>query len=414
MRRVTGIQPLDYHLAVAQRLSELEPAMWRTVAGAQFGDLGTGPASGGDPLHAELLRSAYRLDAVARPELGAAVSAASAALGVEAPVTLYQLEGDRPANATLLHRPGEAVIAFSGGLLQRLDGAELTAVIGHELAHHRLWTLDGARFLVADRMLDALALDARTPPPFVETARRWNLATELFADRGALAACGDLHVAVSSLVKVATGLAEVDPVGYLRQAAAADPASGSRGQTHPETVLRAWALQQWHADGSDRAVAVLLDAGLDLNRLDLTDRERLERLTRNVIEAFLSIEALRTDTVLAHARQYFPDLGQHDPDHRSGSVQTAPVLLPERTSEETRRYLGYVLLDLATVDDLDDAGATAAGQLADRLGFGPDFAELARVELAGPDPNRPAVRRRNGGPGRNGTGPQRGRTEQVR
>ncbi|HET9656780.1 MAG TPA: M48 family metalloprotease [Kineosporiaceae bacterium] len=226
---MTGLQPLAYHVDVTERLARLEPQGWQAFTAA---------AGSADPggLHEDLARTAYRLDPRSHPRVGAAVAAAGAALGVEVPVTVYQLEGAPEANAALLYQRSEAVVTLSGDLLDRLTDPELTALLGHELAHHRLWTLDGGRYGVADRMLDALALDARTPEPFLETGRRWNLATELFADRGALAACGDPEVAIACLVKAATGLREVDAAGYVQQAEAADPAAGSRGRTHPETV----------------------------------------------------------------------------------------------------------------------------------------------------------------------------------
>jgi hypothetical protein len=426
VRRVTGLQPLEYHLDVVGRLAEREPESWCAFAAAteagrsateagrsateaggsatEAGGSGNPKAEGSaDAVHAELLRAAYRLDPASHPRLAAAVTAAATALGVEVPVTVYQLEGDRAANAALLYRRSEAVVVFSGSLLERLTDAELTALLGHELAHHRLWSLDSGRFLVAERMLDALTADARTPAVFLETARRWNLATELFADRGALLACADLYVAVASLVKAATGLSDVDAAAYLRQAAAADPAAGSHGLTHPETVLRAWSLQSWHGERSDSAAVTLLSPRLDLDRLDLADQERLERLTRRLIEAYLAPRWLRSDLVTAHARQFFPDLElpaapptEPSPAHEPGSANATGDLerLADSTTESTRRYLSYVLLDLATVDpDLEDRPLAAAQELADRSGFGATFTDLARRELAGPEPARRATRR---------------------
>jgi hypothetical protein len=277
----------------------------------------------------------------------------------------------------LLHTADEAVIALSGTLLDLLDDGELTAVLGHELAHRVLWTAQDGRFLVADRLLDALRHDPRTPTAYLETGRRWNLATELYADRGALLACAALPTAISALVKIGTGLAEVDAAAFLAQAEAADPASGSRAPTHPETVLRARALARWWSD--EDATATVLAPGLDLDALDLIDRERLERLTRELIEDALAVPTVRTDAVLAHAHQFFPGL--------EPAVRTTPAAVPPQATEATRRYLAYVLLDLATVDpDLDDAGLTAVRSLADRVGLGPALAEAITREQLDPRP----------------------------
>ena len=43
---------------------------------------------------------------------------------------------------------------------------------------------EGGRYLAAARLLDAAESDARTPSEYLETARRFRLATELYADRG--------------------------------------------------------------------------------------------------------------------------------------------------------------------------------------------------------------------------------------
>ncbi len=421
VRRVTGLQPLAYHVDVTERLARLEPEGWRA-----FGE--TAGRSYPDGLHADLVRAAYRLDPGSHPRVGAAVAQAGAALGVEVPVTVYQLEDRAGADAALLYRRSEAVVTLSGDLLDRLTDPELTALFGHELAHHRLWSLDGGRYGIADRMLDALALDASTPEAFLETARRWNLATELFADRGALAACGDLEAAISCLVKAATGLREVDPAGYVRQAEAADPASGSRGQTHPETVLRAWALHRWQATGTDDAVTTLLRPALDLDRLDLTDREVLEQATRDLIEGFLAQGWADSEQVLAHARSFFPGIAAPRPApteigagiHALATIQSEAIARPEEPatpialagvtpSETVARYLGYVLLDLATVDpDVQELALVSASELARQRGFAGIFDDLATTEL-NRRPNGNGRRRvgRSGGAGTTAGGRRR-------
>lgn len=367
--------PTPYHREVAGLLRRLEPTAWAALA-AVPGDL----AANGDDLHRELLRSAYPLDPGSHPEVTRPAHRAVAALGVQVPVSLWQLEGDPHPNATLLHRPGEAVVAFSGGLLPLLTEDELTAVLGHELAHHQLWQADGGALLVADRLLEAVAADARTPPAYLETARRWRLATEVAADRGALLACGDLHATVAALVKTATGLPSVDPASYLAQAAAVDPAEGVRGdRSHPETVLRVGVLARWAADPADgdTALAALLGSGLDLDRLDLAERDTLEDLTRCTVKAMLAAPGVAGDAVLAHARLFFPGLAA-----APSAADTVPV--PDGASEATRRYLCYVLLDLATVDpDLGDVGLVEARKVASGIRIGDDFQQVLVAEGLG-------------------------------
>jgi Zn-dependent protease with chaperone function len=409
-----GLSPLSYQRAVADWLEQAEPRGWATVrAGAsEAASTGADDVSG-------LMRAAYRLDPGGHPVVHAALARAAENLGIRRPVTVYQLERTDSANAGLLERPEELAILLSGNLIALLPEAGLCAVFGHELAHHVLGALDEGRYLVAARLLDVLSIDAGTPAPFLETARRFQLATELFCDRGSVVACGDLHTAVGALVTVATGLADVDPAGYLAQAEAADPLSGSQGGSHPETVLRAWALGRWHmetlADGAQPAAAgsgdcpaphpgvedpsapgaqaarALLRPRLDLDRLDVFDRAELADVTRALLQAVLLSPQWRTDAVLAHAGQFFPD--QFFPDRgvpgTEGSAawgSSAPGDVrppPGGLSPATRRYLGYVLLDLVAVDpdlDLERSVAAAAG-FADRIGIAAEFDRAARAEL---------------------------------
>jgi hypothetical protein len=321
----------------------------------------------------------------------AAAGRAAKALGVDRPVVAYQEEGGGAANAALLTVPAGLAVLFSGPVLDLLDDDELTAVFGHELAHHVLSEIAGGRFDVASRLLTALAADAGSPPAYAETARRWALATELYADRGALVASGDLHVAVSALVKLATGLREVDAAAYLRQGEQAAPGLGSDAGSHPETPLRAWALGRWHesAAAGELAAATLLTPSVDLDALDLADRAVLAGVTRALLEDVLADSWWRTEAVVAHARQYFPDL-----DPMPGPPGAAPAwgtpdpgaarVVPDAASAATRRYLGYVLLDLVTADpDLDDEDAVSrALAVAHRVGLGAAFEEVARAELS--------------------------------
>lgn len=373
---------LAYHRAVAGWLEESEPRGWAAVRSG----LQTTTGSGDD--ESLLLRSAYRLEAEGHPAVHAALARAAENLGVRQPVAVYQLEGGTEMNAGLVELPAELAVLLSGNLLSLLDEAGLGAVLGHELAHHVLLSTEGGRYRVAARLLDLMSVDAATPPPYLETARRFALATELFCDRGAVRACGDLPAAVKALVSVVTGLADVDPVAYLAQARKAGPRSGSRGRSHPETVLRAWALEQWAGGEAgelgpgEEAARSLLRPALDLDQLDVLDRADLEHVTRAVISGFLLGPERATDTVLAHAHQFFPDLSVLESGAQWGSPAVTP--LPADLSPATRQYLAYVLLDLVAVDpELDLERSVAEGvRYAGRIGLGPAFAEVARAELA--------------------------------
>lgn len=372
---------LAYHRAVADWLERSEPRGWAAVST----DLQTTTSSGDD--ESLLLRSAYRLEAEGHPVVHAALARAAENLGVRRTVAVYQLEQSPEMNAGLVELPDELAVLLSGNLLSLLDETGLGAVFGHELAHHVLHTVEGGRYRVAARLLDLLSVDAATPPPYLETARRFALATELFCDRGAVRACGDLPAAVKALVSVVTGLADVDPVAYLAQARKADPRSGSRGRSHPETVLRAWALEQW-AGGDEaelgpgeEAARSLLRPALDLDQLDVLDRADLEHVTRALISGFLIGPDRATDAVLAHAHQFFPDLPVPERGAEWGSPSVAP--LPADLSPATRQYLAYVLLDLVAVDpELDLERSVAEGMRhAGRIGLGEAFTEVAKAEL---------------------------------
>jgi hypothetical protein len=153
-------------------------------------------------------------------------------------------------------------------------------------------------------------------------------------------------------------------------------------------VLRAWALGRWHdrPPAGDLAAATLLSPSLDLDALDLLDRATLEDVTRALLEDVLADPWWRTEAVVTHARQYFPDLdpfpGGAPPAWGTPAAGAARVV-PGAATPATLRYLAYVLLDAVTADpDLDDEAATGrALAIAHRIGLGAAFEEVARAEL---------------------------------
>lgn len=373
------MRPLPYHLAVAETLEREHPV---SFAALRDGTTAERPDQ-------SLLRTTYRLEAGSHPAVHAAVDRAADALGVEVPVEVYADEGGSAANAELVFVPDRALVLLTGPTLDILDEAELCAVLAHELAHHALWTLDGGGFLAAARLLDVAESDARTPSEYLETARRYRLATELAADRAALLATEAIEPVVGGLLKVATGLRQVDPAAYLRQAAEVDMSVPSAGRTHPETVLRAWALRLWSEEPStaDQAVAATFAPELDLDTLDLPGQDRLLRLTRDLVAAVVAAEAAPAPELLETAEQYGVSGVAY--------ARTPASLLPSPLPSETRRYLACVLADLATSDP--DAGHDTLARtlvLARSAGLGADFTTLLGGDLGLTDTERQRVARR--------------------
>ncbi|HEY4571540.1 MAG TPA: M48 family metalloprotease [Kribbella sp.] len=371
---------LRYHQSVLAVVRQVDERAWSALRGGPEGDVGD-----------VLLRNAYRLEESAHPDVHRAGRRAAAALGLDAEVEYFQVSGE--PNAAYLHQ-AKPVILFQGPLLDRLDEDELTAVIGHELAHRVLWSADDGAYLAVDRLLDAAAGDARTPPQYLETHRRWSLATEVFADRGALTACGDLSTTIRALLKLETGLSTADPEAYLRQAESLDLSSGSRATTHPEAVGRAWALRNWAA-GED--VEGLVTGPLDVDAPDLLDAALLRELSRDFAAAIAHTDGLRTDAVATAAAGFADPPGplgvpggavRFDEPLAVRPVDGAPLPRPRPLTDATKRYLCYLLLDLATADpETGDAGLIASLALARRSGL-PGYVDVADDELGWSDKQR--------------------------
>ena len=355
-----ALEPLEYHSTIVEHLQNHEPDVWRWALAR------TTDAEQVDATRVALLRDTYRIDAEVHPEVHIQLAIAMERLGIAAPSTLYQAPGRDP-NAMLVYTPGEVHIVLQGPLLERLTGEELLAVFGHELAHYLLWSSHGGRYFIADRILCDAIRAPGAGSSFHETYRRYVLHTELYADRGGAIAAGAIAPAVAGLVKIQTGMANVDAAAYLRQAGEveAQASSASEAHSHPETFIRARALSLWWESAPELTdwLQVRLHGPLKLERLDLPDQRHLCALTRGFLAYYLAGTELASEAVLAQLRSLFPDWGQYEAPAEIEAFAAGVV------DDGVRRYLNALMLDLALADpEKQDAAIARAGNVAQALG----------------------------------------------
>lgn len=358
------------------------------------------------------------------------------------PVTAYQAQNanDPELNASIVYLHREAHLVFSGPILERLNEAELLAVIAHELTHIRLYTLLDGDLEVADRIITAIANNNNSDPPYYETARLFRLYTEIFCDRGAYAVLGDAGPVITSLVKLATGLSEVNAESYTLQADAvfsAEPGTQSVMPTHPENFIRARALKLWHeaqgagevpatignvaavgvaavdaegvgvaAPGAEESIVRMIEGKPELDRLDLFSQRELNELTALFLQEYLRPKWLQSTLVMGLVREYFP--GGLEVGRGMGAGQSAGVGpssggedggfgggggLAETDRERLidtitgahpsiRDYFAYVLLDFALADpSLEDMPAGRAFEFAGEMQLTAAYDPIYKKEL---------------------------------
>lgn len=354
------LQPLAYHAQVVDYLRRHEPDVWRWASERRSDE------EHRESLRALLLRDTYRIEEQSHAGVHQTLAQAMVRLGILAPATLYQSPGQE-MNAALVFVPDEVHIVLQGPVLERLSQDELLALFGHELAHYVLWSQDEGRFLIADRILANTLASPDASASHRETYRRFALHTELFADRGGAIAAGAVGPAVSTLVKVQTGIGTVDPAAYLRQASEIESreAGASTAHSHPETFIRARALSLWWEGAADldRWIDTRLHGRLSLPHLDLPGQLRMQEMTRGFLAYFLAGTEYASDAVLAQVRLLFPDWSTNE------AVLTPEAFGAEAVDVGVHEYLNALMLDVA----LADAGQREqvllrAGQVAQQLG----------------------------------------------
>jgi hypothetical protein len=316
----------------------------------------------------ELLKNTYKFDPVADQGIYSKIDLAKNKLGlIELPVTVYQAQYTEELNAAIVYLNREAHIVFSGPVITLLTEEELLAVLAHELTHIKLYSLLDGELEIADRIITAIANNHSSEAAYYETARLFRLYTEIFCDRGALLVTGNHEPVITSLVKMSTGLHQVQAETYLRQADeifAADAKTRSAGVSHPENFIRAKALQLWHnqADEAEKTVGNMVEHTIELDRLDIFQQQEMAILTRRFLQLFLKPRWIQTTLVIGLARQYFADFTWDE----AAVLDASFIEKLTGLHSSIKDYLAYVLFDFVMADpSLEQVPAGWAFQFAE-------------------------------------------------
>ncbi len=428
--------PLPYHLAIRDYLIENEKQVWdwfvkhkpaqkkqkKAEQPSDESNKNKTTNRQSEAIRLDLLKRTYRVDREAQPEIYKLAGEVADQLGMNVPVTIYQAQNPTGLNASLAYIPGEAHIVLHGPISTQLSPLEQRALLAHELGHLLLLDQSDNEILVTEQVLSAMTHDQNADMSHLNTARLFGLYTEVFCDRVALRVVNDPYVVISMLVKVVTGIEDVDAKSYLKQAKEIMKAGTitSEGISHPESYIRALVTHLWHekGDAAKDEVEALIAGNPALDDLDVLARQKLVGFTKDLIDVTLAPKWTQTDIMLSHAKLFFDGYkppkatsrSKKAPAKKSNETQTGETQVNEKKTKYTldkiesatqaataieklrsqisvrhqsvQDYFCFILLDFAASDkDLEEAALAHTLDVAEQLGLGKRFSELATKEL---------------------------------
>jgi hypothetical protein len=332
----------------------------------------------------ELLKNTYKFDETNDPLLFKLLNKAKEKLGLEQlPVQIYQEQHTDEINASIIFFHNEAHIVFSGPIRNIMDEQELLAILAHELTHIKLYTMINGQAEVADRIITSIANNYNSEPSYYETARLFRLYTEIFCDRGAYTVVEDTAAVITSLVKAATGLQQVNAESFVKQADeifALENNTKSNTYSHPENFIRARSIQLWHEkkEGANEEISRMIEGLTDLNHMDIFKQKEMTALTKEILHLFLKPKWFQSTLIISQAKQFFPDF----------SFKTESILTKEfsekiaQSHKSIQEYFSYLLLDFGLLDPgLEDVAFGWAFQFAEDIGLKEVFDGIVKKEL---------------------------------
>jgi hypothetical protein len=329
-----------------------------------------------------LLKNTYRLDETEHAGLYLLCETVKQKLGLMQKVIFYQATGTAKSNAAVFTMPGEAHVVFSGTILKALSEQELKSVIAHELSHLLLFTISGAQYDIADRIISSIANDVRSSDVYMETARLYKIYMELFCDRGALLVTGDIEPVITSLIKIDTGLEKVSAASYIKQADEIFSAEqvSTEHISHPEDFIRVKALEVFgkRQELYEEKIAAMIEGKTELGKLNIFSQLTMQQLTISLLQLIMKPDWMQTEVNMSLCRQY-----------EFSFLLNADILITEslqlqvsRLGISMKEYLSYVLYDFFVADAmLEDISKGYIFQLMEYVGLKELFEHIVKKEM---------------------------------
>lgn len=298
----------------------------------------------------DLLKNAYRIEPADDIELYAILEKVKGKLGILIPITLYQSQYIEYNNAYIVFLVTEGHLVISGSVLKQLNPDEIEALFAHELSHILLFILENGDFEVTQRIINSIANDRNSDLFYFETARLYQLYTELFCDIGSYKVCGSINPVVNTLVKITTGLEKVSAESYLNQAdeILSRIEEGSTGVTHPEMFIRAKSLKLFSEDLENYFTNIdkIVIGKNDLHQLNLFSKLEVFELTKQLIHIILKPNWTQSENASVLFRHYFKEYTKN-----SNALITDEFKEKILNSKDSlKNYYTYVMLDFALCD----------------------------------------------------------------